>query len=115
VLRFARRALELRVLDTQECVRMDVAIAVFARAALASLTRDVLAGRIELPQHDTLVADFEACVRDGSAASVRAPHIMGTCDDACAGVDTFDAELRAVYGELADCLVRNEPWAGRHA
>jgi glutathione synthase/RimK-type ligase-like ATP-grasp enzyme/gamma-glutamyl:cysteine ligase YbdK (ATP-grasp superfamily) len=165
VLRFARRALELRVLDTQECVHMDVAIAVFARAALASLTRDVLAGRIELPQHDTLVADFEACVRDGSAASVRAPHIMGTCDDACAGVrsvltslvgrahetvspqdapylavvestiaqgslserirarlepvsasaDTFDAELRAVYGELADCLVRNEPWAGRHA
>jgi gamma-glutamyl:cysteine ligase YbdK (ATP-grasp superfamily) len=80
VLRFARRALELRVLDTQECVRMDVAICVFARAALRRLTAEVLDGSITPPPADTLVADFHACVRDGSRALVRAPHITGITD-----------------------------------
>jgi len=163
VLRFARRALELRVLDTQECVRMDVAISVFARAAMRALTADVLHGNIEVPDHDALVADFEDCVRDGSAAVVRAPHLLGGCDEPCVGVRSvlrslmdrarevvsadeapylelvdriieqgslserlrarllpfagddqlLRSELRVVYGELADCLVRNEPWRGR--
>jgi glutathione synthase/RimK-type ligase-like ATP-grasp enzyme/gamma-glutamyl:cysteine ligase YbdK (ATP-grasp superfamily) len=75
VLRFARKALELRVLDTQECVRMDVAIAAFARAALRALTTDVLHGTISIPSHHVLVADFEACIRDGSRATVMAPHL----------------------------------------
>ncbi|MGH7448252.1 MAG: hypothetical protein ACRELT_11865, partial [Longimicrobiales bacterium] len=65
---------------TQECVRMDVAIAVFARAALRQLTADVLAGTITAPPADILVADFHASVRDGSRAFVRAPHITGTTD-----------------------------------
>jgi glutathione synthase/RimK-type ligase-like ATP-grasp enzyme/gamma-glutamyl:cysteine ligase YbdK (ATP-grasp superfamily) len=77
VLRFARKALEVRVLDTQECVRMDVAITVFVRAALRALTDEVLAGRIEVPAHHVLVADFEACIRDGSRATVMAPHLSG--------------------------------------
>ncbi|CAN5662221.1 hypothetical protein BH23GEM9_BH23GEM9_24080 [soil metagenome] len=174
VLRFARRALELRVLDTQECVRMDVAIAVFARAALRQLTADVLARRIILPPHHVLITDFEACVRDGSGATVRAPHLrrygdggdggdggMGdwgdvgvrgvlkallersrgqvSSDDAgyltlvddiirqgtlserirrrlephTSSDDALRTELRRVYTELAECLVSNQPWAGR--
>jgi glutathione synthase/RimK-type ligase-like ATP-grasp enzyme/gamma-glutamyl:cysteine ligase YbdK (ATP-grasp superfamily) len=162
VLRFARRALEVRVLDTQECVRMDAAIAVFARAALRHLTTEVLAGRLAPPGHDVLVSDFLACVRDGSAAQVVAPHLRdgerGASDvrlvlrglmehvrqhtgDEDAGylplVDgiiehgslserirarlephaaadaTLRPALREVYGELADCLERNEPWRGR--
>jgi glutamate---cysteine ligase / carboxylate-amine ligase len=163
VLRFARRALELRVLDTQECVRMDVAIAAFARAALRQLTAEVLAGSLIPPPHDVLVADLEACIRDGSAAAVSAPHIVGDCGGACVSARTvlesllkrahssislddagylalvedviaqgslaerirarlqpfagsgavFRAELRSVYGELAECLVSNQPWAGR--
>jgi glutathione synthase/RimK-type ligase-like ATP-grasp enzyme/gamma-glutamyl:cysteine ligase YbdK (ATP-grasp superfamily) len=162
VLRFARRALEVRVLDTQECVRMDIAIAVFVRAALQQLTREVLDGRIEAPSHDTLVADFEACIRDGTNASVCAPHLGGHpeggdsvrdvlgalmerarrsvgTDDAgylalvddviahgslaerirmrlaphAASEDALRPALRDVYGELADCLVSNQPWAGR--
>ncbi|MBR9988218.1 MAG: RimK-like ATPgrasp N-terminal domain-containing protein [Gemmatimonadetes bacterium] len=82
VLRFARRALEVRVFDTQECVRMDVAITVFARAALQQLTGEVLAGTIKPPPVDTLVEDFHACVRDGTRAFVRAPHLTGTTDGA---------------------------------
>ncbi|MBW3569476.1 MAG: RimK-like ATPgrasp N-terminal domain-containing protein [Gemmatimonadetes bacterium] len=75
ILRFARRAMEVRVLDTQECVKMDVAVAVFVRAALKQLTARVAAGRVELPEHAVLVEDFRACIRDGSAARVRAPHL----------------------------------------
>jgi gamma-glutamyl:cysteine ligase YbdK (ATP-grasp superfamily) len=163
VLRFARRALELRVLDTQECVRMDVAIAVFARAALRQLTSELLAGALTAPPADTLVADFHACVRDGSRARVLAPHITGMTDGpgveaavvlrallarAHTAVTAADADylplieqiiehgslserirarlephaqsetalrraLREVYGELAECLLSNEPWQGR--
>ena len=75
ILRFARRAMEVRVLDTQECVKMDVAVAVFVRSALKHLTARVAAGRVELPDHAVLVEDFRACIRDGSAARVRAPHL----------------------------------------
>jgi glutathione synthase/RimK-type ligase-like ATP-grasp enzyme/gamma-glutamyl:cysteine ligase YbdK (ATP-grasp superfamily) len=75
ILRFARRAMEVRVLDTQECVKMDVAIAVFVRSALRHLTARVAAGRVELPDHGALVEDFRACIRDGSAARVVAPHL----------------------------------------
>jgi glutathione synthase/RimK-type ligase-like ATP-grasp enzyme/gamma-glutamyl:cysteine ligase YbdK (ATP-grasp superfamily) len=165
VLRFARRALEIRVLDTQECVRMDVAISVFARAALRDLTRAVLEARVVPPPTDTLVADFHACVRDGSAALVRAPHLTGVTDgpgtrvgdvlrmlreraeravpvedagylqlidtiieqgplserirarlEPHAGSETaLRRALREVYRELSECLVSNEPWAGRAA
>lgn len=75
ILRFARRAMEVRVLDTQECVKMDVAIAVFVRAALKHLAARVAAGRVELPEHAVLVEDFRACIRDGSQARVLAPHL----------------------------------------
>jgi glutathione synthase/RimK-type ligase-like ATP-grasp enzyme/gamma-glutamyl:cysteine ligase YbdK (ATP-grasp superfamily) len=75
ILRFGRRAMEVRVLDTQECVEMDVAIAVFVRAALRRLTRQVAEGTITLPPHAALVADFRACIADGGRARVHAPHL----------------------------------------
>lgn len=74
ILRFARRAFEIRALDTQECIKMDVALAAFVRGALAGLTRDLLDRRLELPDHATLVHDLHECIRDGSGAMVRAPH-----------------------------------------
>jgi glutathione synthase/RimK-type ligase-like ATP-grasp enzyme/gamma-glutamyl:cysteine ligase YbdK (ATP-grasp superfamily) len=75
VLRFARKAMEVRVIDTQECVKMDVAVAVFVRSALRWLSRRVLEGRVELPPHEVLVDDFRAAIRDGSRARVAAPHL----------------------------------------
>jgi hypothetical protein len=59
---------------------MDVVVAVFVRAALKHLTRRIAAGRLPLPEHAVLVEDFHACIRDGSRARVRAPHLGG--DDA---------------------------------
>jgi glutathione synthase/RimK-type ligase-like ATP-grasp enzyme/gamma-glutamyl:cysteine ligase YbdK (ATP-grasp superfamily) len=74
VFKFSRRAMEVRVLDTQECVRMDVAVAVFVRATLRYLAGRVRAGRIALPPHPLLVEDFRATIRHGSRATVSAPH-----------------------------------------
>lgn len=75
ILRFSRRALEIRALDTQECVKMDVAIAVFVRWSLKHLTHLLLDGRIDLPSHGLLVRDFHATVRAGTRAQVQAPHV----------------------------------------
>jgi glutathione synthase/RimK-type ligase-like ATP-grasp enzyme/gamma-glutamyl:cysteine ligase YbdK (ATP-grasp superfamily) len=75
VFKFSRRAMEIRVLDVQECVKMDVAVAAFVRSALRHLTGEVLAGRVLLPAHPVLVADFRACIREGSRARVLAPHL----------------------------------------
>ena len=60
VLRFTRHALEIRAIDTQECVRMDAAVATFTRAALAGFTHAILNGELGLPEHDALVRDFHA-------------------------------------------------------
>lgn len=76
ILRFDRRAIEIRVLDLQECVRMDVAVAVFVRAAVKHLTAALLDGRLALPEHGRLVADFDDVVELGSRARVQAPHLF---------------------------------------
>lgn len=75
VFKSSRRAMEIRVLDTQECVRMDVAVAVFVRSALKHLTGRLRAGKLVQAPHEAMVADFRACIRDGSEARVRAPHL----------------------------------------
>lgn len=56
---------------------MDVAIAVFVRAGLKHYAKRVAAGKMALPDHALLVADFQAAIRDGSQARVSAPHLVG--------------------------------------
>jgi carboxylate-amine ligase len=75
ILRFDRRAIEIRVIDLQECIKMDVAIAVFARLAIQQLLHDMQTEGSQLPPHDVLVADYEACVARGRQARVSAPHL----------------------------------------
>lgn len=74
ILRFQRKAMEVRALDTQECVKMDVAIAAFVRWSLKHLTELILTGRLRLPDYDRLVDDFQATIEAGTAARVFAPH-----------------------------------------
>jgi glutathione synthase/RimK-type ligase-like ATP-grasp enzyme/gamma-glutamyl:cysteine ligase YbdK (ATP-grasp superfamily) len=75
VFKFSRQSLEIRVFDTQECVKMDVAIGVFVRALLRDWTPRVLAKEIDFPDHSLLVGDFRAVIAAGSLADVFAPHI----------------------------------------
>jgi glutamate---cysteine ligase / carboxylate-amine ligase len=73
--RFVRDSIEIRVLDTQECVAMDVANAAFVRGALGRLAARMEAGEVATPPHAVLVADYEAAVAEGTAARVAAPHL----------------------------------------
>src|SRR5262249_15876126 len=76
ILRFDRSAVEVRVLDLQECIRMDVAIATFVRRAAMARVQSLQEGRLRLPDHAVLVEDYDACVAHGRAARVFAPHLV---------------------------------------
>jgi glutathione synthase/RimK-type ligase-like ATP-grasp enzyme/gamma-glutamyl:cysteine ligase YbdK (ATP-grasp superfamily) len=75
VFKFSRHSMEVRVIDMQECVKMDVAIACFVRWALKALAERLWAGKLELPEHGLLVQDLHATVRHGTTARVHAPHL----------------------------------------
>ncbi len=70
IFRFDRRALEVRVMDEQECVKSDVALSCFVRAAL----RGLIALKAELLPHDLLVKDYNRIVKEGLNAQVSNPH-----------------------------------------
>jgi gamma-glutamyl:cysteine ligase YbdK (ATP-grasp superfamily) len=174
ILRFMRRAIEIRVLDVQECVQMDVAIAAFVRGVAKALVRRLGAtgdGEPGLPEHGLLVEDFGRTIEKGSAARVAAPHLRALPGGVGSGggggsksrripagellaglLDAARAEtpkrerpyldlvahrlaggslaerirrrvaavparrrepaIRALYEELAGCLVANSPWPG---
>ena len=70
IFRFDRCALEVRVMDEQECIKSDVALSCFVRATL----RGLVALKAELLPHDLLVKDFNMIVKDGLKAQVLNPH-----------------------------------------
>jgi gamma-glutamyl:cysteine ligase YbdK (ATP-grasp superfamily) len=69
IFRFDRAALEIRVLDEQECMKSDVALSCFIRAAL----RGLMTEQAELVCHDILVSDFNSVVSEGLDAVVLHP------------------------------------------
>jgi carboxylate-amine ligase len=75
ILRFSRRAIEIRVLDSQECPKMDIAFAVFTRAVLKSMVQRMQQGRLPLPRRRMLIDDFNSVIREGSRAEVEALHL----------------------------------------
>src|SRR4030043_1689703 len=60
IFRFDRSALEVRVMDEQECVKSDVALSCFIRAAL----RGLVANHDELLSHDILSSDFNSAISE---------------------------------------------------
>ena len=70
IFRSDRRALEVRVMDEQECVKSDVALSCYVRAAL----RGLLDHEPELQLHELLVADFNAVLIKGLDAEVQNAH-----------------------------------------
>lgn len=75
IVRFSRRAIEIRVLDSQECPKMDIAFAVFTRGALKAMMRMMKEGRVPLPRRRMLIDDFNYVIRGGSRAEVQAAHL----------------------------------------
>ena len=69
IFRFDRSALEVRVMDEQECIKSDVAFSCFIRSAL----RGLIADNAEFLPHDLLVNDFNAVIKEGLKAKVTNP------------------------------------------
>jgi gamma-glutamyl:cysteine ligase YbdK (ATP-grasp superfamily) len=70
IFRFDRSALEVRVMDEQECIKSDVALSCFVRSAL----RGLLDTNAPLASHDVLVNDFNAVLKDGLNAKISSPN-----------------------------------------
>jgi glutamate---cysteine ligase / carboxylate-amine ligase len=70
IFRFDRSALEVRVMDEQECVKSDVALACFIRAAL----RGMLASDAALSPHELLVQDFNSILKEGLKAKTSSQN-----------------------------------------
>jgi gamma-glutamyl:cysteine ligase YbdK (ATP-grasp superfamily) len=69
--RYDRHAIEIRILDEQECIKSDVAISCYIRAALRGLLSDIDEARF-LP-HELLVKDFNSVIKFGLNAKVQHP------------------------------------------
>jgi gamma-glutamyl:cysteine ligase YbdK (ATP-grasp superfamily) len=70
IFRFDRKALEIRVMDEQECIKSDVASSCFIRAVLRGLMQE----KIELLPHEVLVKDLNAIVAGGLDSKVLHPY-----------------------------------------
>jgi len=70
VIRFDRKAFEIRVMDEQECIKSDVALSCFIRTAAIGLLKE----NTEAVPHETLVRDFQSIVKTGLDAKTLHPH-----------------------------------------
>ncbi len=70
IIRFDRKAVEIRVMDEQECIKSDVALSCFIRA----LSRGLMEEQPKLPSHETLVRSYDATVARGLEAQVEHPY-----------------------------------------
>jgi gamma-glutamyl:cysteine ligase YbdK (ATP-grasp superfamily) len=69
IFRFDRSALEVRVMDEQECIKSDVALSCFVRASI----RGLMNSKAEVLPHSVLVSDFNAVLSKGLNANVLNP------------------------------------------
>ncbi len=72
IFRFERKALEIRIMDEQECIKSDVALSCFIRALLRGLIKaDEL---LPLLPTEVLAEDFKSVIKDGLQAKVLHPN-----------------------------------------
>jgi gamma-glutamyl:cysteine ligase YbdK (ATP-grasp superfamily) len=69
IFRFDRKAVEIRVMDEQECIKSDVAASCFIRALLRGLLNE----DVQLVPHEILVKDFNSVVAKGLNAQTEHP------------------------------------------
>lgn len=107
ILRFSRRAIEIRTLDSQECVKMDVAVAALIRGSLKVITRWLRERRMTLPDHGMLVRDFDRVVAHGRAARVEARHLRDAIGLG-GRVVRADRVLLALADQAEDAITEDE-------
>jgi hypothetical protein len=76
IARFDRGAIEIRVLDTQECPEQDLAVAAFVTSLVEATYKQTFCSLVEQKQVTTelLAAQFHSAVQWGGAAPVLADY-----------------------------------------
>jgi gamma-glutamyl:cysteine ligase YbdK (ATP-grasp superfamily) len=67
IFRFDRKAIEIRVMDEQECVKSDVALSCFISALLRGLMKE----DARFAPHNVLLDDFNSVIKDGLHAKLH--------------------------------------------
>lgn len=106
VFKASRASMEVRILDVQECVAMDVAVAWFTRRALRLLAHR-LPGLPPVAQAE-LEADLLAVAVGGSQARVRAGFLPASVDRDGEGLVSAGAVLGWLMDELGHRLPAEE-------
>jgi len=78
IFRFDRKAVEIRVMDEQECVKSDIALSCFIRALLRGLMKK----KMDFLPHENLIKDFNSVMKMGLNANVLYPN-MQTARQVC--------------------------------
>jgi len=123
IARYDRSALEIRLVDLQECPRADAAVAAAIVHAIRRLDRGDFASLREQQAQPTeaLAATLWACAREGERAAVRDPGLLGVFglhDSVEAGelwrlLLADRRGLDAVHGPAIDELLAAGPLARR--
>jgi gamma-glutamyl:cysteine ligase YbdK (ATP-grasp superfamily) len=113
--RFDRGAIEIRLLDTQECPLADLSVVALVTAAVRALVEErwVSYGRQRAASTEGLHAVLLRTIREAEAATVAEPALrrmlaagtLSTRIRAALPDRPTRADLRGVYGELASCLL----------
>jgi gamma-glutamyl:cysteine ligase YbdK (ATP-grasp superfamily) len=74
VIRFCRKAIEIRIMDEQECIKSDVALSCFIRALLRGILNEEPEDFGHIP-HVVSVKNLHAVVRNGLDAHVQHPKV----------------------------------------
>ena len=91
IARFDRGAIEIRVLDTQECPEHDLSIAFFTTELVRAIYEGKLGNLSEAMAYSTedLARQFHGCVKQGLACAIDAPYSRALCSDAKTARELF--------------------------
>lgn len=104
--RFARNALEIRIIDVQECPQADLAIAA-ATAATVRALYDAQWASLQAQQEfatDDLVEILLACIRDAEQAVIDNPRYLRLL-----GYPGLRCEAGELWRHLVEAMGRNDP------
>ncbi len=114
IFRFDRKTIEVRIMDEQECVKSDVALSCFLRAALRGLMEDE-----NCFQSDLLINDLNASIEHGLDADVLYPNASTArevCLKLCKIAENYSTDEerdylkivkdRILFGNLSDIILK---------
>jgi glutamate---cysteine ligase / carboxylate-amine ligase len=115
IARFDRSAIEIRVVDTQECPRADIAVATAACAIVRSLFRERTASLLEQQEMTTagLAKVLEACIRDGEETVIDHAgylRLLGYPGERCRAKELWQFLVEAMHADdPVHMAIWNEP------